>query len=67
MHEILGEFFENVLAPYLDVEHKESEKAHSEIRKDLKGIREEMSEIKEHIKDHDSRLGKVEALTALKN
>ncbi len=32
----LGDFFENVLAPYLDREHKENQKEHEEIRAILK-------------------------------
>lgn len=58
-----ADFYESIFEPYAE----RNEREHGEIRKELKGIREEMCEIKEHIKDHDSRLGKVEALTALKN
>ena len=49
----LGEFFENVLAPYLDREHKENQKEHEELG-------EKIDLINEHLKDHKKRISKLE-------
>ena len=49
----LGEFFENVLAPYLDREHKENQKEHEELG-------DKIDLINEHLKDHKKRISKLE-------
>ena len=49
----LGEFFENVLAPYLDREHKENKKEHEELG-------EKIDLINEHLKDHKKRISRLE-------
>ena len=53
----LGEFFENVLAPYLDREHKENQKEHEEIKLELG---DKIDSINEHLKDHKKRISKLE-------
>lgn len=50
------DFYENLLLPYF--EH--NEKDHREMKRDLE-------EIKEHVKDHEKRLQKVEAITSINN
>ena len=57
MVDTLGEFFENVLAPYLDREHKENQKQHEEIKLELG---DKIDSINEHIKDHEKRISKLE-------
>lgn len=54
----LSEFFEKVLAPYLDEEHKQNQKEHEEIK-------EKISLIGEHINDHEKRIRKLETATGL--
>ena len=49
----LGEFFENVLAPYLDRERKENQKGHEELG-------DKIDLINEHLKDHKKRISKLE-------
>lgn len=58
MIDALGEFFETVLSPYFDHEHKENQKMHHEIKKEIRSIGE-------HIEDHEKRIGRVEALTSV--
>ncbi len=53
----LGEFFESVLAPYLDREHKENQKEHEEIKVELG---DKIDLINEHLKDHEKRIAKLE-------
>ena len=53
----LGEFFQDVLAPYLDREHKENEKQHEKIKLELG---DKIDSINEHIKDHEKRISKLE-------
>ena len=53
----LGEFFENVLAPYLDREHKENQKEHEEIKVELG---DKIDLINEHLRDHKRRISKLE-------
>ena len=57
MVDTLGEFFENVLAPYLDREHKENQKEHKEIKLELG---DKIDLINEHLKDHKKRISKLE-------
>ncbi len=53
----LGEFFENVLAPYLDRERRENQKEHEEIKLELG---DKIDLINEHLKDHEKRISKLE-------
>ena len=53
----LEEFFQDVLAPYLDREHKENQKQHEEIKLELG---DKIDSINEHIKDHEKRISKLE-------
>jgi hypothetical protein len=56
MKESLREFFETLILPYF--EH--NEKDHADMKKGIK-------DIKEHVIDHEKRLGKLEAITDFKN
>lgn len=49
----LGEFFETVLAPYLDHEHRENQKEHEKLSS-------KVDLIDEHLKDHKRRISKLE-------
>ena len=53
----LGEFFETVLVPYLDREHKENQKEHEEIKMELG---DKIDLVKEYLKDHEKRISKLE-------
>lgn len=53
----LGEFFESVLAPYLDREHKENQKEHEEIKVELG---DKIDLINEHLKDHEEKITKLQ-------
>lgn len=53
----LGEFFETILAPYLDREHRENQKEHEKIRVELG---DKIDLINEHLKDHKKRISKLE-------
>lgn len=57
IHDVLGEFFETILAPYLDREHKENQKEHEKIRVELG---DKIDLINEHLKDHKKRISKLE-------
>lgn len=54
----LGEFFESVLAPYLDREHKENQKEHKELG-------DKLDLVNEHLKDHKRRISKLEDITGV--
>ena len=53
----LGEFFESVLAPYLDREHKENQKEHEEIKVELG---DKIDLINEHLKDHEKKITELQ-------
>ena len=53
----LGEFFQSVLVPYLDSEHKENQKEHEEIKMELG---DKIDLVKEYLKDHEKRISKLE-------
>lgn len=53
----LGEFFESVLAPYLDREYKENQKEHEEIKIELG---DKIDLINDHLKDHKKKISKLE-------
>lgn len=57
----LGDFFEDVLAPYLDREHKENKKDHEKIRVELG---DKIDLIDEHLNDHKRRISKLEDLVS---
>lgn len=60
MTEKLGEFFERVLAPYLDAESKQNQKEHQEIKEEVSS---KVADLSEYIKDHEERIRKLEAVT----
>lgn len=60
MVDVLGEFFDDVLSPYLDNEHKENQMEHAETRRFLK---ESLNDMSEAIKNHDRRISKLEVIT----
>lgn len=53
----LSEFFEKVLVPYFDHEHKENKEDHERIRVELG---DKIDLINEHLKDHKKRISKLE-------
>lgn len=53
----LGEFFETILAPYLDREHRENQKEHEKIRVELG---DKIGLINEHLRGHEKRISKIE-------
>lgn len=53
----LGEFFETILAPYLDRKHKENQKEHEKIRVELG---DKIDLINEHLRDYKKRISKLE-------
>lgn len=53
----LSEFFEKVLAPYLDNEHKENQGEHDKTRIEL-GDKIDLAN--EHLRDHEKRISKLE-------
>jgi len=57
------DFFESIFEPYVN----RNEDEHEEIRKEMRGMKREVTEIKEFIKDHEHRIEKVEAVSAIKN
>lgn len=61
MIDSLGDFFEDVLVPYFDREHKENKKDHEKIRIELG---DKIDLIDEHLKDHKRRISKLEDLAS---
>jgi len=57
------DFYDNIFEPYAN----KNEKEHEQMVKEIKAIKKDTEEIKEHVKDHDKRLRQVEDLTSIKN
>lgn len=53
MVDTLGEFFESILVPYFDREHKDNQREHA-------GLGDKIDLINEHLKDHKKRISKLE-------
>lgn len=49
----LGEFFESILVPYFDREHRDNQREHVELG-------DKIDLINEHLKDHKKRISKLE-------
>ncbi|MBI4096685.1 MAG: hypothetical protein HY425_03125 [Candidatus Levybacteria bacterium] len=62
MVDSLGEFFETVLVPYFDHEHKKNQKEHEEIKVELG---DKIDLIDEHLKDHKKRISKLEDVASI--
>lgn len=58
----LSEFFEKILAPYLDQEHEQNQKQHQETRELMA---ENMHGLAEYIKDHEKRITRLETAAQL--
>lgn len=58
--EALSEFFEKILAPYLDREHDEIMKKFNQNDEDHEEIKQQLGE---YIKDHEKRISKLESVS----
>lgn len=53
----IAEFWESIIAPYLDQEHKINQKEHKEI---LDRLDEKVDDIADYVKDHEKRITRLE-------
>ncbi len=64
------DFFEHIFEPYVNKNENEHSQMIQEIRvvkKDISGLKEDMGEVKEFIKDHEKRIIHLEQVTVIKN
>lgn len=57
------DFYDNVFEPYAD----KNEREHEQIVQEIKAIKKDTEEIKEHIKDHEKRITHLENVSTIKN
>ena len=57
------DFFETIFAPYVE----KNEQVHKEMIGEIKSLRKDTDEIKNYVKDHDSRIEALEAATSIRN
>lgn len=55
--ETVGDFWEEIIVPYLQEEHKLNQKEHQKTRKLLE---EKVADIADYIKDHEKRITRLE-------
>jgi len=57
------DFYDTIFEPYAN----KNEREHAEMVKEIKAVKRDTEELKEHVKDHSKRLTHLEALTPAKN
>lgn len=65
-----SDFYENIFEPYANKnegEHKQFVNEMISMKQEIKGLKDETSEIKEFIKDHDKRIELLEMANSTKN
>lgn len=64
------DFYDNIFEPYANKnerEHIEMVREMKSMKKEINGLKDDTTEIKEFIKDHEKRITHLESVTAIKN